>query len=918
MDEDLITPMTKISAGIAGKARFALLAGAAVLAFPGIAQAQDTDEQDAQAAVDSDGDNVDDASDSNTGNEIIVTATKREQTLQETPVAVSVTTAETIERAQIRDVADLASVVPSLRVSQSQSQFATTYSIRGFGTSGNNIGLEPSVAMFVDGVYRSRAVAQISDLPDIQRVEVLRGPQSTLFGKNASAGVISIVSKAPSFDFGGMVEASYGNYDAMVAKGYLTGPITDTIAASFAAGINKRDGYVTNLFNGDDVNNRDRWFTRGQLLFEPSDSFKFRVIGDYDKITEKCCAAFNLQRSGATSAINVIGGQVNPTPFDAGADVIYSDVVPFSNVRNWGVSGQGDLEFGALTLTSITAYRDTKLNANQDVDFTSARLATGANIGQARIKTLTEELRVASDFEGPLNFLLGAFYFKEKAETADQIVYGADFRNYANLLIGGTPSSPPNDTRVDTIEAQIGALTGQNYANRFFQAGQGFFNSMEQDNEAYSLFGNVDFEIIDGVTLTLGANYTHDAKDVITNSTSTDTFSGLNLTAIGQTAITQQAIAVGAGQALGLPAGTLATAAQIQTLIGVIGQANFNTLIAGPAAAFGAANAANPAVNPLLALRPLQFLPPFQNCPNAVETCSTRDGDWSWTARLAAEITPTLNTYVSWSTGYKAPSFNLSRDSRPTPIDRQALITQGIAVTNLTSGSRFAAAEDSEVYELGIKGNWGLAAANLTFFKQSIKNFQTNVFTGTGFLLGNAEKQSTLGVEFDGYVRPTDELTFNVAMTYLDPKYDTFTNSAFGDISGFEIVTIPKLSAVFGAQWDQELGNGDNLIARADFSYQAPVQVAEGLTGFDLPTDTIAQGRARNLAAARPFRNEVNDLNASLTYAMEMGLELSVWGRNLLDDRGITGIFDSTAQEGSVSGYTNTPRTYGVSARFRF
>lgn len=910
--------MIKTSAGFAGQARFALLAGAALLALPAAAQAQDTDAQDAQAAADSDGDNIDDAADANTGNEIIVTATKREQTLQETPVAVSVTTAETIERAQIRDVADLASVVPSLRVSQSQSQFATTYSVRGFGTSGNNIGLEPSVAMFVDGVYRSRAIAQISDLPDIQRVEVLRGPQSTLFGKNASAGVISIVTKQPSFDFGGMVEASYGNYDATVVKGYLTGPIGDTIAASLAAGYNRRDGYVTNLFNGDDVNNRNRWFVRGQVLLEPSDAFKFRLIGDYDKIEEKCCAAFNLQRSAATAAINAIGGQVNDFSGVPEADVIFSDVVPFSNVRNWGLSGQADYELGAVTLTSITAYRDTKLNADQDVDFTSARLATGANIGQARIKTFTQELRLASDFDGPLNFLLGGYYFNEKARTADQIVYGADFRNYANILIGGPITSPPNDAAVDNLEATITALTGTNYINRFFQAGQGFFNAMEQDNEAYSLFGNVDFEIVDGLVLTLGANYTHDAKDVATNSNSTDVFSSLNLTAIGQTAIAQRAIALGAGTALGLPAGTLATQAQINTLIGIIGLPAFNAQIATPAAQFAAANAANPAVNPLLALRPLQFLPPFQNCPNAVEGCRTRDGDWSWTARLAGEITPTLNAYASWSTGYKAPSFNLSRDSRPTAIDRQALITQGIAVTNLTAGSRFAAAENSEVFELGLKGNWGLAAANLTVFKQSIENFQTNVFTGTGFLLGNAEKQSTVGVEFDGYVRPTDQLTFNLAMTYLDPKYDRFTNSAFGDISGFEIVTIPKLSAVFGAQWDQELGNGDNLIARADFSYQAPVQVAEGLTGFDRPTDTPAQGIARNLAAARPFRSEVHDLNASLTYAMEMGLELSVWGRNLLDDRNVTGIFDSTAQEGSISGYTNTPRTYGVSARFRF
>ena len=172
--------------------RSALLVGSAAIIVPTSAFAQDA-EQEQAAQYDS----AEEQAASPDPNIIIVTATKREQTLQEVPVAVSVTTGETIERAQIRDIADLATVVPSLQVSQLQSAFATSYSVRGFGTDGNNIGLEPSVAMFVDGVYRSRAVAQISDLPDIQRVEVLRGPQSTLFGKNASAGVISIVTKRP-------------------------------------------------------------------------------------------------------------------------------------------------------------------------------------------------------------------------------------------------------------------------------------------------------------------------------------------------------------------------------------------------------------------------------------------------------------------------------------------------------------------------------------------------------------------------------------------------------------------------------------------------------------------------------------------------------------------------------------------------
>jgi len=162
--------------GTAGAYRFTLLAGAAALALgtPGVALAQD------QA----------DAEEPETSNVIIVTASKREQTLQEVPISVSVTSGETLETAQIRDVLDLQTVTPSLRVSQLQSASATTFIIRGFGNGDNNFGIEPSVGVFIDGVFRSRSAAALSDLNMVQRIEVLNGPQSTLFGKNASAGVI--------------------------------------------------------------------------------------------------------------------------------------------------------------------------------------------------------------------------------------------------------------------------------------------------------------------------------------------------------------------------------------------------------------------------------------------------------------------------------------------------------------------------------------------------------------------------------------------------------------------------------------------------------------------------------------------------------------------------------------------------------
>ena len=169
---------------------------------------------------------------------------------------------------------DLQTVVPSLSVGQRQSSANTNFFIRGFGNGANNAGIEPSVGVFVDNVYRSRTASQITDLPDVARIEVLRGPQSTLFGKNASAGVISITTQEPQFEFGGSAEATYGNYDQIIVKGHVTGPISDSVAVSLAAGFNKRDGFFRDLGTGDRTNERDRWFVRGQLLFDPGDGFR--------------------------------------------------------------------------------------------------------------------------------------------------------------------------------------------------------------------------------------------------------------------------------------------------------------------------------------------------------------------------------------------------------------------------------------------------------------------------------------------------------------------------------------------------------------------------------------------------------------------------------------------------------------------
>ena len=842
------------------------------------------------------------------GNDIIVTASKRSQTLQDTPVAVSVTSAAALEESQIRDLIDLQASVPSLRVSQLQSSANTNFIIRGFGNGANNAGIEPSVGVFIDGVYRSRSAAQIGDLPNVERIEVLRGPQSTLFGKNASAGVISIVTQKPQFEFGGSAEVTYGNYDAITVKGDVTGPISDTVAFSIGGSYNRRDGYAQDLHLDTDVNDRNRWGVRGQLLFEPTDALSIRLIGDYDKIDENCCIAGNVIAGPTVAITNALAGGPSVDANNPFSYNVYNNFLSTNEIENYGGSAQIDYDLGNLALTSITAYRKVQADTNQDSDFTAADLI-GEKSDNVGIDTFTQEIRLTSDFDGPINFLIGGYYFNEKVNQTSAIKFGNDFRPYAGGLINpaavlGSPNPrAAGNAVVSGLEQQIGGILGDpaQFAGQFFRAGDGLDEAYRMKNEAFSIFGTIDFEVTDRLTLTLGGNYTKDRKRFSTNVDSSDVFSGLDLVSIGRTAITQQGIATTVGNALNL--GRLATAAEI----GAFAQAQpaaFGQISSG-AAAFALANQNNAAVNPLLALRPLQFLPPFLNVPNAVESGKTNDGDFSYSVRAAYELTDTVNVYATYATGFKASSINLSRDSRPTAEDLPAIISGGLGLPNLVSGSRFAEPEESTVYEFGLKGQWDVAALNIAVFKQSIKGFQSNVFTGTGFALANAGKQSTFGIEFDGSVRPVAGLNLTLAATYLDAKYDSFVESAFGDISGTRPAGIPELSMSIGGTYTHEFAGGTKAIAHVDYSYESPVQIVEGLSGFPA-------------SVAQNLKREVNSLNASFTIRLTNGLDVGVWGRNLTNAQYLTTIFPAVAQSGSVSGYPSQPRTYGGTVRFKF
>ena len=241
----------------------------------------------------------------------------------------------------------------------------------------------------------------------------------------------------------------------------------------------------------------------------------------------------------------------------------------------------------------------------------------------------------------------------------------------------------------------------------------------------------------------------------------------------------------------------------------------------------------------------------------------------------------------------------------------------GIAVPNQTYGSRYAGPEDSRVIEAGLKYNGDGISANLAVFQQEIKGFQSNLFTGTGFALLNAGKESTFGVELETQANFSG-LTLNFGATYLDPKYDSFNSSAVGNLTGTKPAGIPKWTVVMGAQYEQPVGNG-SVIPRISYLYSSKTQLVEGLPGFLVrgPDGSIVDNTAA-LAAAVPFTVERNDVTASLDYEMDNGLTVGVWGRNLLKDKNVETIFDSVAQSGGISGYINDPRTYGITARFRW
>jgi len=428
--------------------------------------------------------------------EILVTAQKREQRLQDVPISISVVGADEIEDSGLQGVMDLGTLVPSFVAAVSNPPGASaSFRIRGVGTSGQNAGLEGAVGFFLDGVYRPRAGTALSDLIDIERIEVLRGPQGTLFGKNTSAGAVSVVTRNPSLSApSGQLQTDIGERNLFRVRAAVDLPLVeDRFGIRLSAGVNTEDGWLRDISSGEDYNNKDRWNFRGQAFWQASPDLSLRLIADRSEFDEACCQAVRLFAGPTAGLINTLAGNlglrtVNPArPNDL---VTSANLVPKTDVADSGVSLEVNWDVGGMTLTSISSYRDWQEKQFNDIDFTAADIINRPDT-TFDVASLTQELRLAGTLErGPFghggNWLFGGFYSDEEIARQNDFFWGTQAATYFNTLLGLPLSLHP--------------------------AGPASLETFRQESSSWAVFAHGDVGLTERLSVTGGLRYTDEEK----------------------------------------------------------------------------------------------------------------------------------------------------------------------------------------------------------------------------------------------------------------------------------------------------------------------------------------------------------------------------------------------------------------------
>ncbi|HEV7227105.1 TonB-dependent receptor [Brevundimonas sp.] len=829
--------------------------------------------------------------------DIIVTAQKREQSLQDVPIVVTTLSQEMLEDAGVRDIKDLQILTPGMTVTSTASEASTTARIRGVGTVGDNPGLESSVGVVIDGVYRSRNSVGFGDLGELQRIEVLKGPQGTLFGKNTSAGVINIITEQPSFTPEFNFEATVGNYDAKAISGSVSGPLTDALAFRLYAGRRLRDGFMT-IDTGDgprpetDDNNQDFGTVRGQLLWLPTDGISMRFIADYSKRDEYCCVGTQV-RTGPTypfiDGTSTGTGQRPPAP---GFGALPFSRTAFANrstgqeVEDKGFSLETNIDFpslfGGATLTSITSVRDWSFVNGQDADFTGADIAYRLKDGDFgfSVENATQEFRLAGATDR-LDWLVGVFATREDIERRDSFYLGADYAPVLSFQISAalnaavpafpvSPSIIPCFTRTAQTSVGLQSCLGTGGAvfggGPAFAAGQSLEDVYLQRSDSFAVFTNNTFSVTDQLDITLGLRYTYDDKGLEGRQRN------------------------GTGAAAATCAAGLGNQAAIAGLLG----ASTTSSILGRLC--------------------LPWSNPFYN--NRAVNEAESDGEVSGTIKASYRISPEAMVYGSYARGYKSFGYNLDR------------VQTGIT----PNASLLFPSEVVDSYELGAKLTLldRTVLLNVTYFDQTFTDFQLNTFLGTSFVVESIPELTSRGVDADFvWFTPVEGLSFSGGVTYTETQYGEFVAADLANPGNFpQLSLLPGATASFAPEWsgsasvnfDRSLGGG----LRGGFSLSAKY-MSEYNTGSDLI----------------PFKDQ--EAFTMLNGRVSIGTEderwtLEGWVQNLTDEEYIQvaynaflqgSAFQSTVQPNGTfynpaldsqtyNAFNGAPRTYGMTLRYRY
>ena len=874
---------------------------------------------------------------------IIVTAQGRAQVLADVPVAVSAVSGETLQNSGTSDIRELNQVAPSLLVSSTGNEANGSARIRGIGTVGDNPGLESSVAVFVDGVYRSRSGSALSELGPLDRVEILRGPQGTLGGRNASAGLISIYTAPPEFEFSGYGAFTYGNYDAIKVEGGVNAPFSDTIAARVDGVYFKRDGFYNDVVNNVKINNRDRYLVRGQLLFEPTEDLTFRLVGDYSKKDEACCAATFVQPDfaplarvspgldpfrrpvGGSPALTSTGNPIIPILLGLGQnrnaltqstfdrDIYITPGRSYEGeTEDYGISGELNWDFGNVSLTSITGYREYSNFQGSDTDYTQVDLLYRApnEFGGARaFETFTQELRLTGTaFNDRLDWLVGGYYANEDLTVKDNLRFGSQYGTFANCRIAlAINPALANPGATNCFGANIAALTLANGGAGAFGPATplivGAINNLaqvrdrgstgdqyNQNSENFALFTHNILHITDNIDLTLGLRYTNEKKTLDATFGNDNVFCPANRTLL-RPLFTPTVDTNGDGVPDLAPLGGLAGG-----LLALSCQGNSTSEL------------------------------------NGVSIADERKEDeFTGTAILSWKPTDDLMTYASYSRGYKAGGFNLDRSALSNPVLFNA------AAIN-PSVLQFAE-ETVNAYEVGAKYSTREFGLSIAAFRQEFTNFQLNTFNGSVFLvqninscddnLGGADQDASAatgacnpdavapgviaqGVEVEATVNPATDLGFTFGFTYSDTSYE---DNLIGNDSGVPLD--PALRLLPG----DNLSNAPQIVATSSVTWTPPLGNSgmEGLVFFNVRMTSdyntgsdLLYGKEQDGFAI--VNGRIGVTNIADRFAVEG------WVQNLFDVDYTQVAFNTpfVAPQQTYSAFLAEPRTYGITVRGKF